>query len=387
MAGFELPGPSETDDGYINDDSSTSGMSSDASSVYSLLSRLRSPTPSELSRKRKIRQNPPPPSGIKRGKGHTAADPKSISPADRVKSFPNECLTVSCNKLFCRSCREEVALKKSIIEMHIKSQKHVRGKVRIASNEKHERDIAQALQHYDNEVHPEGENLPEAARVYWIKVITAFLKAGVALSKLDNFRDLLEEHAFSLSAATNLRQLLPFILRNEIGQLKRELAGKSVSIIFDGTTHVCEAMVVVLRYVTDDWAIKQSICRLMLLAKSMSGEEIARQIITALSTELGIASHLVIVAMRDRASVNEVAMRTVTVLYNRILDVGCFSHTLDNVGGHMRTPVLDEFSRSWIGLFSRSPKARLSWRSQTGLSSPSFFLPVGGADLRSSVKF
>ena len=61
--------------------------------------------------------------------------------------------------------------------------------------------------------------------------------------------------------------------------------------------------------------------------------EIARQIITALSTELGIASHLVIAAMRDRASVNEVAMRTVTVLYNRILDVGCFSHTLDNVGG------------------------------------------------------
>ena len=37
-----------------------------------------------------------------------------------------------------------------------------------------------------------------------------------------------------------------------------------------------------------------------------------------------------------------------------------------------RTPVLDEFSRSWIGLFSHSPNVLLSWRSQTGLSSPSF---------------
>ena len=67
--------------------------------------------------------------------------------------------------------------------------------------------------------------------------------------------------------------------------------------IFDGTTHVCEAMVIVLHYV-DDWVIKQSVCRLMLLPKSMSGEEVARQIIMTLSTELGIASSLVVAAMR-----------------------------------------------------------------------------------------
>ena len=54
--------------------------------------------------------------------------------------------------------------------------------------------------------------------------------------------------------------------------------GKHVSIIFDGTTHVYEAMVVVIRYVRSDWSIKQSVCRLMLLAESMTGEEIARQI-------------------------------------------------------------------------------------------------------------
>ena len=39
----------------------------------------------------------------------------------------------------------------------------------------------------------------------------------------------------------------------------------------------------------------------------------------------------VVAAMRDRASVNSVAMRTVCVLYNRIFDVGCLSHTLDHV--------------------------------------------------------
>ena len=117
------------------------------------------------------------------------------------------------------------------------------------------------------------------------------LKAGVPLSKIDNFRDLLEDHGFSLTSSSNLRQLLPFILQEEMTQRKKEVDGKPVSIIFDGTTYVCEAMVVVLRYARSDWVIKQSVCRLMLLAKSMSGEEIARQIIMVLCTELGIPSY------------------------------------------------------------------------------------------------
>ena len=64
-----------------------------------------------------------------------------------------------------------------------------------------------------------------------------------------------------------------------------------MAVIFDGTTHVCEAMVVVLRYVDDDWKIKQLVCRLMLLAKSMTGEEVAHQLIATLSTELSIPAN------------------------------------------------------------------------------------------------
>jgi len=42
-------------------------------------------------------------------------------------------------------CREEVALKKSIIEQHLKTEKHIRGKGKVASKEKREQDIAEAL--------------------------------------------------------------------------------------------------------------------------------------------------------------------------------------------------------------------------------------------------
>ena len=69
--------------------------------------------------------------------------------------------------------------------------------------------------------------------------------------------------------------------------------------------------------------------RLMLLAKSLSGEGVARQLIVSLTTELGIASNLLIAAMRDSASVNNVAIRTLSIVFPKVLDIGCFSHTLD----------------------------------------------------------
>ena len=56
----------------------------------------------------------------------------------------------------------------------------------------------------------------------------------------------------------------------------------------------------------------------------MNSEEIAHELINILSVTLGIQSHLVLAAMRDRASVNNLAMRTVKVIYPNILDVGFF---------------------------------------------------------------
>ncbi len=377
-------GPSESQEIELSSDSESaivsgactpvesSSTSADSGRVItSLLDRLKSPEPSHLARKRTITGNMPP-VGKKRGKGATAGDPKSVSPAERVKAYPNEPLTVSNKKLFCSGCREQLSLKKSSIELHLKSLKHVKGKERLASKQRRQLDIAESLKRYDDEVHPSGEMLPVSTRVYRVNVVTALLKAGVSLNKLDSFREIFEENAFALSDSSHLRRLIPFILQDEISKLKKDICGKNVAIIYDGTTHVCEAFVIVLRYVDDDWVIKQRVCRLMLLAKSITGEELARQLITVVATELSIAPNMVLAAMRDRASVNDVAMRTISIVYNQILDVGCFSHTLDHVGERMRTPILDDFTKAWISLFAHSPKSRLAWRTQTSLRTPTY---------------
>ena len=75
--------------------------------------------------------------------------------------------------------------------------------------------------------------------------------------------------------------MIPFIRNVEREKLQKEIEGKKLSVIF-----VCEAMVIVLRFIDEHWCIKQLTAQLMLLARSMTGEELARQLIVCLSTEL-----------------------------------------------------------------------------------------------------
>lgn len=98
----------------------------------------------------------------------------------------------------------------------------------------------------------------------------------------------------------------------------------------------------------------------------MNGEELAQQLLTTLSTNLGINSALLLGAMRDRASVNDVAVRHLKVLYPKVIDIECFSHTLDHVGENMATPILNEFVKAWISLFSHSPKSRIAFQTHMG---------------------
>ena len=97
--------------------------------VRSILDVLKSPPVSTLARKRTIRSNPPPVSAKKSKNVALKSDPKSVSPSDRVKEFPEECLMVNFGKkkkkkLFCEACREVLSWKKSSIQTHIKTTKH-----------------------------------------------------------------------------------------------------------------------------------------------------------------------------------------------------------------------------------------------------------------------
>ena len=152
----------------------------------SVLDVLKASQRSDLARKRSVAQNLPH-DGRRHKAPRRAHDPKGVTPTQRVKEFPNECLSVSANKLFCVACREEVALKLSIIKGHVVSSKHENGKLKLHSNEAQEKDIVKSLQAYDVEAHGRGETLPENHRVHRVKVLMAFLRAGILLNKMEHF--------------------------------------------------------------------------------------------------------------------------------------------------------------------------------------------------------
>ena len=279
-----------------------------------LVSMLRCPKPSELARKRKLKRNAAnaPSTKYRRHLPKTINDPKSVTPFQRVAEYPKEPFTVSAGKLFCRACREEVGLKKSVIDNHIqRSKKHSTGKEVLSQKQEREQDIATALREFNSTEHIAGEHLPEEQQVFRVKVVSTFLKAGVPMNKIDCFRNLLEETGLRLAGRRSMSDVIPFIHQAE---LKEEVKGRKVSIVFDGTTHLGEAMAIVLRFVDDEWGLQQRLVRLQLLSKSMSGE-VARQLISVLQMECGITSTSLVAAMHDRASVNRVAMTVVRVIY------------------------------------------------------------------------
>ena len=70
--------------------------------------------------------------------------------------------------------------------------------------------------------------------------------------------------------------LIPFIQKQEVENARNEINSKKISVIFEGTTYLGEALAIAVRYVSDKWFIEQKLVRLQILAKSLSGEEVAR---------------------------------------------------------------------------------------------------------------
>ena len=104
------------------------------------------------------------------------------------------------------------------------------------------------------------------------------------------------------------------------------------------------------------------------LSQKPTVEEVDRELLFVLHAQYGIATDSLVAIMRERASVNNLAMSILHVMYLPVLDIECFSHTIDNAGRKFETPVLDEFISSWISLFSHSSTAQLAWQGHTSVA-------------------
>ena len=74
--------------------------------------------------------------------------------------------------------------------------------------------------------------------------------------------------------------LIPLILHDEHKKTK-EISGEPLSVIFDDTSRMGEALAIVIRFVSEGWQIQQHLIRLQPITKSLcgGGDELARELI------------------------------------------------------------------------------------------------------------
>ena len=266
--------------------------------------------------------------------------------------------------------------KKSIIKNHVATERHATGKKQLEKSSILQTTIAASWATYKKEHVAEtaglglSSALPDDVAKRRIDVVEAFLSAGIPLAKITLLRPLLEAGNLRLTHPSHLSQHILFVMETEMNRLRAELAGADhLAVIFDGSTYQGEALAILLRYLDSEWRPQQRLVRFHVLAKSLNGAQLAGELAAVLSTTFQLKPEKLVAGIRDGAAVNRVAMEHIkTILYPNLLDVICMSHSLDNVGRHFNTPVLDEFLLWWVSLFARSPASRIKWKMKTGVA-------------------
>ena len=90
------------------------------------------------------------------------------------------------------------------------------------------------------------------------------MRAGILLNKIDPLQELLEEGGYRPCDRRFLYDLIRFVVKEEEMQMKDEIKNKHGSVIFDGTTHACEALAIVLRFISDLFTLEQRLVRIQL---------------------------------------------------------------------------------------------------------------------------
>ncbi|KAK3725261.1 hypothetical protein QZH41_001278 [Actinostola sp. cb2023] len=330
------------------------------------------PVPSSIARDRSLEST----SGKYKRRGNS--DTVKVPLHERVRQFPDENFIVREGKLFCNACREILSTKKSVLKIHVSSKKHQDGKQKMKRSKLREQTIAEAFKREESSKSKDS-TLPVEECAYRLEVVTEFLKAGIPIAKIDMLRSLLEKNGYRLTGSSNLGQYVSMALKQEIERIKQELEmpgqvgmTRDIYVIFDGSTRQGEAIAIIVRFMDNDWNITQRLVRIEVCSKSVNANQLAQVLNQCLSVEYGVRGNSLLAAMRDGASVNQAALNIVSFIFPNMVNVVCFSHTLDNVGNHFEIPTLKEFGSLWIRMFRNSCKAKLLWKDLTGRAPKSY---------------
>jgi hypothetical protein len=205
----------------------------------------------------------------------------------------------------------------------------------------------------------EGEKLPASVVAYRLEVLETVLSAGDAVEKIDNYKPLFERNGFSLTPASHMRQLIPVLARRHLEAFSLEVKGKFVSVIFDGTDHFGELLLVYVRF----WNGEEWIQRLIKLRHSehpLDNRSLAF-ILDRACIAVGINPNHVLGFIKDSVALNGLAVTKLRAEADYIfaLSVPCFSHIIAREGKRFKLELALGLIKTWSNFFSVSLKVML----------------------------
>lgn len=285
----------------------------------------------------------------------------------RLEEFPDKGLTISAGVLFCKACKLTLDNIKSSIEDHLRRQKHILNLERLQSRNVEDTNVLEDLAAYFEEHRDEaGRTVGKDVHLYRYRCVEVFLATGTPLERCDAFRPLLERSGFALTDSSHMRATyIPRVLEMEVKTLKAELDGEYLTLPFDGTTRLGEAVAQTCRWCDGSFSLNTRLLTLKTSKKHMNAKQLAAMLTVNIQA-MGIRTENVVCFPRDSCATNGAALRL--LLGNPFIyacDAMCICHMLSGAGERIELPVLAEFTTPWLELVGgRDPHAgaRALWR-------------------------
>eukprot|EP00966_Prymnesium_polylepis_P286273 6612760-Prymnesium_polylepis.1 len=323
------------------------------------------PAMAEHERGRKIQQKSKPTSALL---GERKTKESTVSIAQRLREFPNQSFVEDSvhKNIFCRCCKKgDIKNIKQTISIHANSPTHKKALEAWFKKHAAEAEVKEFLSdHFKSNPNEWMSSLPKDVLLYRFNVMETFLAAGLPPTKIDDLAGLLQG---DICESSKMRLFIPKVEAFEFERLRKELKDQKVTVIFDGTTRLGEAIVVLLRWCPKDFSgIKMRLVTFGTAEKHMDASELCAFINNVLVKVCQIESMNVVGGARDSCSTNGTAMRKLKVVMIALQDFLCISHTLSKLGEHIALPTLEAFMTHWLGLVQHHPSAKRLWKEETG---------------------
>lgn len=205
--------------------------------------------------------------------------------------------------------------------------------------------------------------------VFRYRVVEAFLSSGTPLERLPFFRELLEgSNQYSLTDHSHMREYIPKVESREVGKTSIEIKdAEFLTIAFDGTTRLGEAMNVTGRCCSASFQLQTRLLRFVTTKQHMNHQQLAALLSRVLLLEYGLDPDRLVGIARDSVSMNGAACNLLCANpFIKADSILCISHTLNNCGKCLELRVADdEFMTPWLDLIGgRDPNrgAQALWK-------------------------